>query len=477
MKTYLFRIAVLLIVFTVITKDSNAQIKIYVPDDNFEKKLMELGIDKENPPLINDTVIVNGVESIKTLFLLHDGISGGITDLTGIEAFIELEVLEISDNSINILNLSSNLKLKKLVFMNNFPHPRQPVNLDLSKHSLLEHLECLVCEIGALKFPLVSNLNYILLSIINSPFSDLDFSKQINLEKLIYSRNWFPEVLDLGYNNNLRFLDCSDNNLKCLNIRNGNNDNLTFFDCSGNSNLDCVQVDDILSDLGPPYSRTCPCASEMYSMNQICYQNITSCLSHTSPSGKYTWTSNGIYRDTIVSNSGRDSIIITKLTIIPASRPTIDISGDTLKSINSYKEYQWFNEVGLIPGATQKKYVINQSGNYFLLITDDNDCTNTSDKINVIHTDLKVSKSRDFEFAITPNPNAGLFTCRVFQNLKKEFTLKLLNSTGQVIETRFVEPTSVNHIEQFDVSHLRGGMYYLVISTESSLNGEKIIVQ
>ena len=46
---------------------------------------------------------------------------------------------------------------------------------------------------------------------------------------------------------------------------------------------------------------------------------------------------------------------------------------------------------------------------------------------------------------------------------------------GQVIETREVEP-SVDHTEQFDISHFSKGIYHLVISSDKFQKSEKIVV-
>ena len=60
----------------------NAQ-KTYIPDDNFEQKLIQLGYD--SGPL-DDSVLVANINGIETL----DVSSSGIEDLTGIHDFSDL---------------------------------------------------------------------------------------------------------------------------------------------------------------------------------------------------------------------------------------------------------------------------------------------------------------------------------------------------------------------------------------------------
>ena len=51
------------------------------------------------------------------------------------------------------------------------------------------------------------------------------------------------------------------------------------------------------------------------SCNSVSTITTTECNSYTSPSGNYTWSSTGLYKDTIPNNSGCDSIITVDLTI------------------------------------------------------------------------------------------------------------------------------------------------------------------
>lgn len=56
------------------------------------------------------------------------------------------------------------------------------------------------------------------------------------------------------------------------------------------------------------------------------YFNAVSCEIYTSPSGNYTWTTSGIYYDTIPNVQGCDSILIIDLTIYNQSDSTITVS-------------------------------------------------------------------------------------------------------------------------------------------------------
>ena len=72
----------------------------YVPDDNFEQELINLGFDF----IIDDYVATSNIDTVSSLFIY----SRNISDLTGIEDFIALENLFCGDNNLTTLNLSNN---------------------------------------------------------------------------------------------------------------------------------------------------------------------------------------------------------------------------------------------------------------------------------------------------------------------------------------------------------------------------------
>ncbi len=84
----------------------------YVPDDNFEQGLIDLGYD--NPPL-DDFVPTSAIESITSLFLENKS----IVDMTGIEDFVGLNLIDLTGNFIEDLDLSQNINLERIDVYNN----------------------------------------------------------------------------------------------------------------------------------------------------------------------------------------------------------------------------------------------------------------------------------------------------------------------------------------------------------------------
>ena len=75
----------------------------YIPDDNFEQALINLGYDF----VLDDNIETIAIDSITSLNIN----SLGIADLTGIASFISLKDLFCYSNQLTVLNLSNNTQL------------------------------------------------------------------------------------------------------------------------------------------------------------------------------------------------------------------------------------------------------------------------------------------------------------------------------------------------------------------------------
>jgi hypothetical protein len=171
----------------------------------------------------------------------------------------------------------------------------------------------------------------------------------------------------------------------------------------------------------------------------------------------------GTYPDTLVSSMGYDSIISIVLSVIPVSQPLIQSKGDTLISVSAYPSYQWYNETGKITGAASRSYVITKSGKYQLVVVDANGCTVSSTKISLVYSSADLYIRSAFGYTVFPNPAPGNFYLRFDTGLSGFITVKLFNSSGQVVDERGINSSGNKHMEYFDVSGLAKGIYLLKV--------------
>lgn len=264
----------------------------YIPDNNFEQVLIDLGYDSGS---LDNFIPTNNITGITELDLNNKNIE----DLTGIEDFKNLQVLDCSRNSISRFNVSLNTQLREL-----YCHGNQLSSIEVTQNPKLEVLWCYTNALQRLDIS--KNPNMISLILWENNISDIDITnnKEIvvfgcennNISTLNLSNN--PKLrrfqcrgnllteLDLINNPDLRYLDCGENQLETLNlsknlllntllcaynnlseldlsgnqylrnlecknnqlcnliINNGNNDNMAFIDFSDNQDLNCVVVDD-----------------------------------------------------------------------------------------------------------------------------------------------------------------------------------------------------------------------------------------
>ena len=210
----------------------------YVPDDNFEQALINLGYDD----VLDDSVLTASIDTVSILDISYNWTSNTtIIDLTGIEDFSTLSELNTSWNyQLTSLDLSNNFALTYLNCSGN-----SLTSLDLSNNPALTFLDC---REGALNFLDLSNnpaLTYLNCS--ENYFNSLDLSGAINLINLDLDMNHSLSNLDVSQNTALVIYHgyglavtslIFDNHPFLTHIEADENYSLSNLDVSGASNLD-----------------------------------------------------------------------------------------------------------------------------------------------------------------------------------------------------------------------------------------------
>lgn len=210
-----------------------SNVSINIPDANFEQALIDLGIDSDG--IINGFMQESDALGIENL----DVNSKNISDLTGIELFTDLETLSAFNNNLASIDLSQNTKLSGITLGEN-----NLTNIDLSNNLQLVSLNAASNALTNLDLSNNSALKQVYIS--DNNITAIDVSVLANLEELDISKNELLQ-LDVNQNNALNMLLCADNFLVNLSMQNGNNSAIASnrFDSRNNSNLTCIEVDDV----------------------------------------------------------------------------------------------------------------------------------------------------------------------------------------------------------------------------------------
>ena len=233
MKTVLYKVLPIFILLTVFTQCEKEPEPITIPDDNFLNALIELGVDANG-----DGMISPGEAEIITYLNVN---SNNISDLTGIEAFINLDTLWCGFNQLTGLDVSKNTALEVLWCRYN-----QLTSLDVSNNTALEKLRCYYNQLTSLDVS--KNTLLTSLDCDHNQLTSLDVSKNTLLTKLFCQLNQLSN-LDVSNNIALIGLLCRDNQLTSLDV--SNNILLTVLYCGGNqlTSLD-VSNNTVLVTLG-----------------------------------------------------------------------------------------------------------------------------------------------------------------------------------------------------------------------------------
>lgn len=189
------QIVIVLICLFAGCEKSNEEDMVHIADNAFLQALIAGGVDS------NGDGHISTMEAEDTESLLIP--PSGIRDMTGLEAFINLDSLTITLNPLS--------------------------GIDLSGNKALRYLMCTSCELNS-----------------------LDLSNNLNLEELNCSRNRLSE-LDISFNQSLKKLSCKNNLLTSLDLSANSGlgsmvscgNQLTSLDISMHPTLSLIGVDNM----------------------------------------------------------------------------------------------------------------------------------------------------------------------------------------------------------------------------------------
>ncbi|WPO80275.1 T9SS type A sorting domain-containing protein [Flavobacterium sp. KACC 22761] len=206
-----------------------------IPNLNFEKKLIALGLDSGTTDGQVPTININSLSYL-------DVSNSSITDLTGIEDFTALATLNCNQAGLTSLDLSKNQNLLKLNCGGNY----NLKSFDASKNPNLVYLDC--SNLGLSTLNLASNTALQYLEASNNSLTTLDLSNNTNLLEIQVRSNKLTTV-DLSKNTALKQINFTSNLITSLNV--SNNTALTVLELGSNklTNID-LSKNNLLADLG-----------------------------------------------------------------------------------------------------------------------------------------------------------------------------------------------------------------------------------
>ncbi|MEQ8910175.1 MAG: hypothetical protein RIC95_13340 [Vicingaceae bacterium] len=218
-----------------------------VPDLHFESILIEQGIDSDGT--INQRILISDAEKVKTLDLNLNHSFGEISDLTGIEGFVNLTFLSAGRQEIESIDLSKNTLLdslyltanrlstidlrnnKELTFVDMQSNEFRSANsiIGLSDLMNLKELDLSWNYLNAFS---IQNNSLEILHISHNDLKSINTTAAVNLKNIFMPSNKL-ETVDFSTNTLLETLLITGNNLQQLSLT--NNSELTHLYVSANS--------------------------------------------------------------------------------------------------------------------------------------------------------------------------------------------------------------------------------------------------
>ncbi len=224
------------LIICLITGSLNAQI-VNIPDFNFKDTLVNNfcvdtdldGVFDSDADTNNDGEIqLSEAQSVVSLNLSSED----IMDMTGIESFVNLEVLDCSNNFFNAIDLTTLNALRILDISGNLL-----VELDIDFNLNLEELDCSFNAITALNINL--NLDLERLNCASNNITSIDVSTHPSLTALVCDNMFSLNTLNVSQCPNLNTVNCEFSSISNLNA--SSNPNLEFLYCFSN-NINALNI-------------------------------------------------------------------------------------------------------------------------------------------------------------------------------------------------------------------------------------------
>ena len=414
-----------------------------IPDPNFEKKLIALGLDSGT---VDGKVLTSNIQSETSL----DVSQSNISDLTGIQDFTSLTDLNCSTNALTSINVSSNVKLENLQVAKN-----KLTDLNISTNILLKYLYCS-----------------------NNLLTSIDVSSNVKLESLLIANNQLAS-LNVSTNILLKYLYCAINKLTSLDV--SSLVSLIELDCGVNK-LTTLNVDTNISlqDLRCPTNQltSINVSKNTKLYNFFCHQNL---ISNVNLSSNPLLDGFICYENKLTSLDVSNNTKLTMLDCFDNKITSLDISKNPLIyelacENNQLTYLNLKNGNNTILRLAFSKFVNNPA--LTCILVDDVNYSNTKwsaikDATAIFSTTcaLGLEDSVFDKVVMYPNPTKGEVN---INNIALD-KVTVYNSTGQLVKSYSLNSGDTSN--KLDLSGLTRGIYYLYLINQDAASAKKIIVE
>jgi hypothetical protein len=164
-------------------------------------------------------------------------------------------------------------------------------------------------------------------------------------------------------------------------------------------------------------------------------------------------------------DGGTSTLAITVLA--KPETPVISLL-DFILSSSAPSGNQWYDQNGIIMGATNQSYTVVSNGNYYVIVSLLGCASEPSNTISITNVGIATNEEV-ISIKLYPNPVSGKLIIEMAGN-KEKINFEILNAIGQVVfKGYFVEKTTVQ------ASNFAPGVYLVKFENEKTFGFKKII--
>lgn len=189
-------------------------------------------------------------------------------------------------------------------------------------------------------------------------------------------------------------------------------------------------------------------------------------------------TTSGTYTQTYENVHGCDSVVTLILTVNEIDNTTYITNVHTLNVNQGFAAYQWVDcdaNYTPISGATNQSFTPIENGNYAVIVTTADGCTDTSACRAITNVGIEDIPGVG-SIQLYPNPAAGTVYLELSTDNPMDLKLHLQDSRGRLVYERVLGQVNGAHTYELPLDGVAAGVYHVVLYSNEGHSVRKLVI-
>jgi hypothetical protein len=182
----------------------------------------------------------------------------------------------------------------------------------------------------------------------------------------------------------------------------------------------------------------------------------------------------GIYRDSLKTKKGCDSIVTLNLFIRPKKPLTLIDSNSRLTATAGFSAYKWYRNALPLSTPNLNYYFPTQSGSYQVEVTEKNSCKYFSDSVQVVKLGIH-SQSSTLAIEIFPNPAKDHLYIQSTTAFDRELNIEIYTIDGRRLALPMQRISNLRY--SISTACLSKGVYTIILKTAQGTETRAFVVE